>query len=276
MKRLIVNADDFGLTKGINEGIIKCFKEGIITSASVMSNMPGFYHAVNLAKEHPNLAVGIHLNIVKGKSLEQPGKAFSLIDGNGYFYSLPGLIKRLFLRKIEFSEIENELRAQLEKVLKTNLRITHIDSHRHFHIYPSILDIVIKLAKEYKIMKIRCPLDVFSHPRNIKELSLKLLSQRCSGVLKQNNIRYNQRFYDLVKVEKNRDVSRSFSILCRKIPCGVTEISCHPGFDTNELDGIEKTIHNREKQITMLIDPAISKIINVCGIKLTTYADSLE
>ncbi|MFQ6071051.1 MAG: carbohydrate deacetylase [Candidatus Aminicenantales bacterium] len=273
MSRLIVSADDFGLTEGINNGIIKSFKEGIVTSASLMANMPSFEHAVDLARRNPDLAAGIHLNLLKGRPLQTISKVPSLVNTEGIFHTLPEFIKRLLLRKIVIDELESELRSQIERILATGLKAAHLDSHRHFHIYPPILRVIIKLAKEYEINKIRCPLGISIFIPSAKELILTSLSWRSRSILKKNNIKHNQRFFDLVKIENSQNPSIAFARFCEQLGQGVTELDCHPGFVTGELDGVEATIHNRGKQIEILTDPSILKLLQKYEVKLISYDD---
>lgn len=271
MKRLIVSADDFGLTEGINNGIIKSFQEGIVTSASLMPNMPGFEHAVDLAKGNPGLAIGVHLNLLRGKPLQLPDKVASLLDRGGVFYQLPEFARRLVLGKIVIGEVEKELRSQIERVVATQLKISHIDSHRHFHVYPSILKVALKLAKEYQINKIRYPRGLSNFPTNWKELLLLFLSLRASGALSKNNIKHGQRFFEFLRIESSKNPLQFFETFCRNLPEGVTELCCHPGFVTEELNGSEAIIHNRERQIEILTNPGVLKFLQKYDIKLISY-----
>jgi chitin disaccharide deacetylase len=273
MKRLIVSADDFGLTAGINEGIIRCARQGIVTSASIMTSTPAFESAVSRAKQQPGLATGVHLNLVKNKPLQPIVKVRSLVDNDGVFYTLPRFMFRLLSGRIIIAEAETELRNQIEKALAAGLKITHLDSHRHFHVYPSLLKLVIKLAKEYKISAIRCPLGLSIFPGSVKEFILSSLSRNARRNLDADNIIHNERFFELVKIEGRHDYLRVFQKFCETLPDGVTELDCHPGFITKELDGIEATIHNRERQVEILTNPAISRLLEKYEIKLVNYGD---
>ena len=155
LKQLIINADDFGLTEGINRGIIQAYNNGILTSASLMANMPAFENAVFLLRESPNLGVGAHLNIVRGKPILPKKTISSLVESEGNFYSFFQVLKRLLLSRFNFDEIESEFRAQIKKILSYGVCITHLDTEKHLHFFPSILKILLKLAKEFRINKIR-------------------------------------------------------------------------------------------------------------------------
>lgn len=273
MKKLIISADDFGLTEGINKGIIRCAQDGIVTSASIMANMPAFEQAVSLSGQCSNLATGIHLNLIKGSPLQHPDGVRSLVDNQGVFYTLPHFTLRLLSGQIKISEAEKELKNQIEKAFKAGLTITHLDSHRHFHIYPPLLKLVIKIAREYKIQRIRCPLGLSILPGSIKECILNTLSLNARRILDAAVVAHNDRFFELVKIESRNDHIKALTTLCERLNDGVTELDTHPGFVTTELNGIEATIHNRERQVEILTDPAIPELLKKYKIKLITYGD---
>ncbi|MEH6938106.1 chitin disaccharide deacetylase [Bacillus sp. JJ664] len=145
MIKLIVNADDFGYSKGINYGIIEAHRNGIVNSTTMMMNMPGVSHAVDLAKENPDLKVGIHLVLTCGKPLltDVP----TLVDQGGFFKKNRDILES----NISLEELEREWTAQVEKFLETGLTLTHIDSHHHVHTVPRFLPVVQKLSKKYNL-----------------------------------------------------------------------------------------------------------------------------
>ncbi|MBM7653349.1 chitin disaccharide deacetylase [Neobacillus cucumis] len=146
MIQLIVNADDFGYSRGINFGIIDAHKRGILNSATMMMNMPGMRHAVELAKENPNLQVGIHLVLTCGRPIltDVP----SLVDDNGNFKRLSEVKEG---NEISLDDLEREWTAQLELLLENGIQPTHFDSHHHVHTIPAFLPVVQKIAKKYNL-----------------------------------------------------------------------------------------------------------------------------
>ena len=140
--KVIINADDFGHSKGITDGIIYAFKNGVVTSTTAMCNMPYIEYARDLANENKDLGIGIHLTLTVGKSLT---KNKTLVDENGYFY------KSNRKRDIDETEVYDEYKAQIEKFIKVFGKLpTHIDSHHHFHDMVDLArDVVIKLSEEY-------------------------------------------------------------------------------------------------------------------------------
>jgi predicted glycoside hydrolase/deacetylase ChbG (UPF0249 family) len=146
MIRLIVNADDFGYSRGVNFGIIDSHRYGIVNSTTMMMNMPGVDHAIKLAKENPNLQVGIHLVLTCGKPILSDVP--SLVDEQGNFKKLSVLREN---RDVSLTELEREWTAQIERFLDSGLIPTHFDSHHHVHATPEFLPVVQRLSKKYQL-----------------------------------------------------------------------------------------------------------------------------
>jgi predicted glycoside hydrolase/deacetylase ChbG (UPF0249 family) len=145
MIKLIVNADDFGYSRGINHAIIDCHQHGIVNSATMMMNMPGITHAVELAKANPKLMVGIHLVLTCGKPLLK--NVSSLVDQEGNFKKLSYL--RGHVNEVVLEELEREWSAQIDAFLETGLSPSHFDSHHHTHTIPEFLPVVQRLSRKY-------------------------------------------------------------------------------------------------------------------------------
>src|SRR5437868_6370726 len=134
MKYLIVNADDFGLTSGVNRAVVEAHTRGILTSTTLMANMLAFDDAMRLAKANPGLGVGLHFNITQGKPVADASRVRGLLDEGGEFLGTStALLRRALAGKLHVQEVEIELRAQIEKVLGAGLSLTHVDSHKHAH-----------------------------------------------------------------------------------------------------------------------------------------------
>ena len=158
MKRLIVSADDFGFSKSINRGIVRAFKDGIVTSIHLMPAASEFEDALAGASEAGIKEMGAHLCLTDAAPVTSPDKIPTLVADNA---RLPdgyaGIVSGLLFKKINLQEIHLELKNQLERIKKTGIKITSLSSHEHVHMLPDILSIFVELAKEYKIPAIRYP-----------------------------------------------------------------------------------------------------------------------
>ncbi len=144
--KLILNADDFGLSASVNKGIIDCFNEGLISSTTMMMNTPYTDEAIKLAKEHNIKNIGIHLNLTYGKSVLPASEVPSLVDENGVFHYVC-----MLGYYTQYLDAKKELRAQIEKFLDSGLTPDHLDHHHYFNEIPNILKAYLELAEEYKL-----------------------------------------------------------------------------------------------------------------------------
>jgi len=223
MIKLIVNADDYGYSRGINYGIIDAHKNGIVNSATMMMNMPGVNHAVELAKENPSLQVGIHLVLTCGKPLLNDVP--SLVNENGYFKSRREFFEH---RKISLDELEREWTAQIEKFLATGLIPTHFDSHHHVHTVPEFLSVVQNLAKKYNLSA-----------RRISDDALK-------GVAPFTDVFLHDFYGDGVTHDY-------FDKILERVQDGQTvEVMCHPGYLDHEILTNSSYANDRVKETEIL------------------------
>jgi len=278
MKSVIINADDFGLTSGINRGIILAHKEGILTSATLMANMPGFNQALRLAKENKSLGVGIHLNIIRGEPVNSPQKVPSLLNNHDYFLTPYQFFKKMMLKKIKLMEIEHEFRAQIEKLLEKGIHITHFDSEKHIHSIPQIMQIVTKLALEYRIPRIRF-VNEFCLSGNINQSFKSILVSHLHSKSKQNLINSGilipDKFYGISNSGKMN--KKTFKKIFSKVKEGITEIMTHPGIVDKELNEIEHKYgpfhlkKEREKELHALLDQELKESIKKENIQLIHF-----
>ena len=158
--RLVVNGDDFGASGEVNEAIVRAYREGCLTSCSLMAGGDAFEDAVRLAHDNPGLAVGLHLVAVCGRSVLPPSEIPALVDSEGRFSSDPASAGvKYFFSMTARRQLKKELAAQLEKMLSTGLRVSHIDSHCHMHVHPVIFDAALELGERCGCRKMRVPED---------------------------------------------------------------------------------------------------------------------
>jgi len=281
MKYLIVSADDFGLTKSINEGVIKAFKEGIVTNINFLPTGEAFEDALKLAGDIKLKEAAAHLALTGTVPVSGRGNIPTLVSERGRFFS--GYVQfflKFFLGKINSGEIYTELKNQLEVLKRTGIRITSLSSHEHVHMLPPLLKIFIKLAKEYNIPSIRYPRnDMLVPPLKLKKmykkLILTLLDKGMASIMKESGIFYTDSmagFLDSGSV--NEDLL--IDMLSAFLEKGTTELVVHPGFLGPEVLDRYRFHLNCETELFALTSPRIKRIIQDRNIKLITYGELLQ
>ena len=169
VRRLIVNADDFGLSHSVNEAVIRAHRDGILTTASLMVNEPGFDEAVKLAKENPRLGVGLHLTLLMGHSALPPEKIPGLVNARGEFSAIRPVSVGLnyFFKRSLREQLRAEIHAQFEKFHATGLPLDHVNGHLHLHLHPVIFKILMEDADKLGIRHLRLTRDCFARSRRM-------------------------------------------------------------------------------------------------------------
>jgi hopanoid biosynthesis associated protein HpnK len=297
MRRLIVNADDFGLTSSVNKAILTAHERGIVTSASLMTGATAFEEAVGVAGEHPRLGVGVHLTLVNGRPVSRLDQIPTLVTSEGRFYQSPfEFIARLLLGNVRIEEVYRELRAQVSRAQEAGVHVTHVDGHKHLHVQPQILDVVIQVVRQLGIRRIRLPLkssssfkrssmndhqperSTPSNPgRTRQSLSqdfVHWLVQRAakSGRPKliEAQIRFPENFFGLF--ETGSITEPLLRMVLENLPDGASEIMCHPGYDDQELrqTGTRLT-QQRQQELQALTSQAIIDLVKNTGVELINY-----
>lgn len=286
MKRLIVNADDFGYTRGVNSGVVRCFREGIVTSATIMANGPAFEDAVEHAKQNPDLGVGCHLVLLDGYSVETPEAIPSLADADGRLpRTLASLMRRVITKSIRRDDLAREMRAQLAKIMKAGITPTHVDSHKHAHSHPWILERVMEVAEEFGIRRVRKPFEdttalltyAFSHGwGSMKQSASALVARAASGqfdkLARAHGMLSPERLCGVAatgRLDRNEAL-----VTIRSIPDGLNELMCHPGEYDAELEcSATRLKHARAEELKAFTDPIVRAEIEKQGIKLINYRD---
>ena len=234
MKQLIVNADDLGLTPGVNRGILRAFQDGIVTSASLLVTGSAFEEAVALARQNPELDVGLHLTLVEERAVLGREILPTLVDETGRFPRTSGeFFRRTFLGRISWDEVEREIAAQIARFQKTGLRLSHLDSHQHLHMFPPVLQIVRRLARRIDNVWIRNSAGPWRKSpgtlmrRWVKQLGLNLT---CLSARSLHGPPLPQMPDGMFGFEVSGCLTRSaLGQILRKIPDGLYELICHPG-----------------------------------------------
>jgi chitin disaccharide deacetylase len=284
VRRLIVNADDFGMTSGVNRAIAAGNREGVITSATIMANSKAFDEAVALAKAQPGLKTGCHVVLIDGEPLTS--HAVTLTNGTGRFRSsLKAFAGAAVRKQIAAEEIECEAEAQIRKIQAAGLAVTHVDSHKHTHIFPHILGSVLRAAKACGVRAVRNPFE----PRRCWPRSVILSSTamwlRCAGVacfgpflaafrraIRQEGMVTTDGTVGIIatgKLDKN-----VLAAIVDGLPEGTWELVCHPGYSDADLQAAgTRLTRSREVELQALTSPEIKSLISRRGIELISYAD---
>ncbi|MGX7150283.1 carbohydrate deacetylase [Enterococcus ureasiticus] len=260
MKQVIINADDFGYSAGVNAGIIKSFKEGVLSSATLMANMPGREEAIQLAKEHPTLGVGGHLVLTCGESLKNRK---TITDSTGNFLNLNQY--KNYRSQMDSEEIFDEWSEQIDYLLGKGLVLTHLDSHHHVHTFKENLAITKRISEKYHL--------AFRNAFNLeKNLTLNYQKQ-ITG------------FYDLMNYPNIRNIGIPYeqnkenclneiqTVLNQLENEEVTELMVHPAF-------VDETLYNnssfnlaRMKEVEVLCDAELKTLLEQNGVEIINYQD---
>jgi hopanoid biosynthesis associated protein HpnK len=286
MKQLIINADDFGYTRGVNEGIIRAHRDGILTSATLMANGAAFDDAVERAKANPKLGVGCHLVLTGGSSVAPREKIPSLADSQGRLpHSLGALVTRLSLGAIRTEDIERELSAQLEKIRHAGIELTHVDTHKHTHVHPRVMSAVGRVAQKFGITRVRNPIedarDSWRTARSehtglvlnmAASTAVRSVGAWFQSIARRNGLRFPEHFLGLAITG-----SVSAAALYRLIdtlPDGRTEIMTHPGLCDTELMTTDTRLNKqRETELDGLLSPEARRLAEAKGVRLISYRE---
>jgi hopanoid biosynthesis associated protein HpnK len=272
-KWLIVSGDDFGLSPEVNAGILTAHQEGILTNTSLMVNGLARKEAVMMAKKTPTLGVGLHLTLVRGQSTLPSREIPGLVDAVGHFSGDPvkaGM--RYFFDQTLRSSLLDECRAQIETFLATGLPLSHIDGHLNIHLHPTILNLLLQLAREYPIRASRLTreslwtsltLDPTDTIRKVREgVIFSLLSLYARRKLKAAGLRFPDHLFGL---HQNGNVNEAYLLgLIPRLKPGVTELYCHPSLSSSH------------PEVAALTSPRVKETLQQEGVSLISYRDFIS
>ncbi len=262
-KQLVVNADDFGFTPDVNEGIVDAHRDGILTATTLMANGAAFDDAVRFARLTPSLDIGCHLVLVSGHSV---------LTGHPYPLTVSKLLMAIARRELR---IYDELAAQVRKIVQAGIAPTHLDTHKHTHLAPPVLEAVARVAEEFGIRWVRRP---FDFPMTTTAPFLKRATSRALGLVRLQFHRTLARHHC-----RTTDTFAGFQItgrfrtaelvaLIRQLPAGLTELMCHPGHCREDLQRARTRLkQSREDELVALIAPETRQALDACGVELVSY-----
>jgi chitin disaccharide deacetylase len=276
--RLIINADDFGLCEGVNKGIVEAHTKGVLTSTTIMANMPATEQAVDLAKNLPTLGVGVHLNLTAGKPLCQDNTVKLILNSRGHFALSPGklALASLITGKAR-AAIETELASQIQWLIDKGIKPTHLDSHKHIHSFPTIFPIVCRLAKRFGISAIRYTFE----PKQVSQLPWPVTDResrkRASLVRTMAKINrwQNSAFFKTDALLGVAHVGTINAAFMRAVSlyniASTAELMTHPGY-TYDLDATRtRLVKQREVELEALCSEKTKQYFKNAGIKFVHY-----
>ena len=268
MRRLIVNADDFGFTSDVNRGIIEAYRGGVLRSTTLMANGAAFDDAVEAARAEPGLDVGAHLTLVDGASLSKPGER------------LPETVGALLLRRPSRAELDREIEAQIAKIAAAGVRISHLDTHKHTHLWPRVLDAVLAAARRHGIRWVRRPFDLpltaaaarAPWKRRAVNRLLRSFEDGFQRRTQGTGVRTTDAFagFQLTGDYDGRELAE----LIRRLPEGVTEFMCHPGRCGEPLRAARTRLkESRERELAALTSDAVRRAVEEAGVETTSFRE---
>ena len=269
-RRLIVNADDFGASTSINEAVIRAHREGILTSASLMVNEPGFTEAVKLARAHPTLGIGLHLTLLHGHSALSAKEIPDLVDEEQRFSFNPVTAGvRYFANRRLKAQLLAEIAAQFEKFRQTELPLDHVNGHLHLHLHPTVFQLLAANVSRWRITHLRLTHDPFWLNARLAPgfwfyrvshaMIHRVLRDRSRKVLRRLNIKHTSAVFGLLQ---NARVDEEYIMrLLPRLPPGDSELYSHPSLD------------QFKHEFEALISAKVKALVDRLGLRLIRYQD---
>ena len=282
MRRLIVNADDFGLTSGVNRGIIEAHARGIVTSTTLMATGPKFKEAATLAANFPKLSVGCHVLLVDGSpalELQQISTLASQNSSTRQFHE--SLLRFAYLAssgRLDENQIEAEIVAQIRTLQSAGIQVSHLDSHKHTHMFPAVFRPMLRAARKCGVRAIRNPFEplLFASTREWKrrfQLSiLRSLRGRFRRALDEASVFTPDGCIGMVAT--GGLTLETFRALIKSLPEGTWEFVSHPGYNDFELDGVKTRLRtSRENELQILTLAEVKDLLQSEQIELISYGE---
>jgi hopanoid biosynthesis associated protein HpnK len=270
-RRLIVNADDLGLDAGINAGVLRAHSEGIVTSASLSVVGAAFADAVERLRPAPGLSVGVHLTLVAETPVSPPDSLPTLAPGGrlpGYFTAL---FRRLWMGRIHEEELERELGAQVSRALEAGVRVSHLDSHQHVHLHPTLLPIVLRVARRFDVPAVRAARRV----RPLGGLRPALLagfSRLAARRVRRSGLKTPDVCLGIEHTGR-LDEARLLRLL-RDLPQGTAELVCHPGEPGVEIARrYPEWGFHWDAETAALTSPRVREVLDGSGVEVISYRE---
>jgi hopanoid biosynthesis associated protein HpnK len=290
VRRLIINADDLGFTAGVNRAIVEAHSWGVVTSCTLMANGPAFSDAVHLTQAVPQLSVGCHIVLIDGQPLLDPKTVASLVDRDsgaaGRFRDgIGGFAVRALAGRFDPREIEAEATAQIRKIQAAGIPVSHLDTHKHTHLFPGVLRPLLRAGAACGVRAVRNPFgpgrplksgQLFAKPgiwRRYAEMRvLQGFASRFRATVKEQGFATPD---GTLGVEVTGVLDETmFRAITAAVPEGTWEFVCHPGYNDAELKASRTRLReSRETELRVLTLPEARETLSQAGIQLISYRD---
>lgn len=285
MRRLIINADDFGFTSGVNRAIVEAHNYGVVTSSTLMAGGIAFSEAVQMAKATPKLSIGCHIVLIDGTPVSTAEALPSLTSGGVFRDGLKSFVARALAGRMNAEEIATEASAQIRRVQSAGISVSHIDTHKHTHIFPQILKPVLRAARGCGVKAVRNPFGPRRPFRSSELLARPNLWTRYAEVRVLR--RFAGKFREAAKqegfatpdgtlgIEVTGTLDETlFEAIANTIPDGTWEFVCHPGYNDADLSTANTRLREaRETELRVLTLPTAREILARRAIQLISYRD---
>ena len=287
-RRLIVNADDFGLTAGVNRAIAEAHRHGVVTSSTLMANGQAFQDAVYLAEKMPLLSVGCHVVLIDGEPVLQAEQLRSITaypEGTHFRGGLKSFAVRALAGRLNPVEVEAEVIAQIRKLQSSGINVSHLDTHKHTHLFPSVLRPILQAAKACGVRALRNPFgprrplrssELWKRPglwtRYAEVQAFRALANRFRDAASRADlITPDGTFGIVVTGALNEQLFRAIAAV---IPEGTWEFVCHPGYNDDDLKAAHTRLgQSREAELHLLTGPKVRELLSDEGITLISYRE---
>jgi hopanoid biosynthesis associated protein HpnK len=289
VRRLIVNADDFGFTAGVNRAIVEAHTRGIVTSSTLMANGRAFEDAIRLAKSVPSLSVGCHVVLIDGTPVldakQLPSITSAHSNGDRFRDGLQAFSARALAGRLDPEEIEAEASAQIRKLQSAGISVSHLDTHKHTHLFPAVLRPLLRAARNCGVRAIRNPFgprkplkstELLTRPnlwtRYAEVRILRALAAKFRDAAKREGMVTPEGTLGIVVTGALDE--KLFRGIAAIIPEGTWEFVCHPGYNDDDLRSANTRLReSREIELRVLTMPAARELLSQQGIDLISYRD---
>ena len=285
MRRLIINGDDFGLTSGINRAIVEAHERGVLTSTTLMANSVAFDDAARLALSSSRWSVGCHVVLLDGQPLIDPSRIPTLVaanNGRSFRDGVGGFAMRALTGRIDPEQVEAEVTAQIRKLQSRGVAVSHVDTHKHTHIFPPALRGILRAARMCGITAIRNPFEVvaanFARAQSglWKRYAQVRTLRGLAGYFRREVAKAGLRTPDgtLGIVATGHLNPNLFQQIAEHMPEGTWEFVCHPGYVDADLAAVRTRLReSRQEELAVLTSPDTRAALEKFGIQLISYLE---